>query len=233
MDLDVSPCLSDCQRCPRLVSYRQAACPPGGWGKPLSGWGDPQAQLVIVGLAPSIKGANRTGRFLTGDASAAFFFPALFRAGFCNQPHSTHATDGLQLWNAYLTCLVRCVPPLHRPLAEEMQRCQPYLLEEFSQLPQARVFLALGQVAWEQLLKIFLPQKPLKDRPPFQHGQIYPLPKAQWVLASYHPSPQNTLSGKLTAASLNHLLERVKTLICTFPKHPVGPSLKMNDEGHF
>jgi uracil-DNA glycosylase family 4 len=209
-----------CRRCPRLVAYRERVAHERKrefrdetyWGKAVPGFGDPRARLVGVGLAPAAHGSNRTGRMFTGDRSAAFLVRGLYDAGFASQPTSIRRGDGLAYRDFYLTAGVRCVPPDNRPRPDERARCRPYLEREFRLLTNARAYLALGGFAWEATLDAaaaaFEVARPSVH---FAHGAAAPLgPGKPIVWASYHPSPQNTNTGKLTRAMFVDLLGRIR-----------------------
>ncbi|HEX3176421.1 MAG TPA: uracil-DNA glycosylase [Methylomirabilota bacterium] len=201
-----------CRRCPRLVAHREAAAaaPPRRyageryWARPLPGFGDPRARLLLVGLAPAANGGNRTGRMFTGDRSGDWLFDALHHAGFANQPTSVHADDGLVLDDAYITATIRCAPPANKPLPGEVARCRPYLLEELRLLDRVRVVVGLGRIGWEAYLRARrqLGSPPPETRPVFGHGAITALGDGVTLIATYHPSQQNTFTGKLTRAML-------------------------------
>ncbi len=199
-----------CHRCPRLVAWREEVArrkraafrDQEYWGRPVPGFGDPEASLVIVGLAPAAHGANRTGRMFTGDGprgAGDFLMAALHRAGLASLPHSEEADDGLVLRGVYLTAVVRCVPPGNRPSAAEISNCLPFLVEELEILP-VRAILALGRVAFGGCLSALasLGAEIPSPRPAFSHGAVYRLPGAPALVASYHPSRQNTQTGRLT-----------------------------------
>jgi uracil-DNA glycosylase len=182
------------------------------WGRPVPGFGDPRARLVLIGLAPAAHGSNRTGRVFTGDRSAAFLVGGLHAAGFANQPHSTGRADGLRYTDAYLTAAVRCVPPDNRPLPTEKANCLPYLARELQLLTNARSLLALGGFAWDSV-RDAVPSLYGVPRPDaeFAHGRCVPLgPGRPMLWASYHPSPQNTNTGKLTARMFGDLLVHIR-----------------------
>ncbi|HZY92305.1 MAG TPA: uracil-DNA glycosylase [Thermoplasmata archaeon] len=182
------------------------------WGRPVPGFGDPRGRLVVVGLAPAAHGANRTGRVFTGDRSAAFLVSAFYETGFANQPTSERRSDGLRYSDLYLTAAVRCVPPDNRPLPAERDACRPFLVRELGLLSNARALLALGGFAWEVTLQAAAEAYGV-PRPsvPFAHGACAPLgPSHPLVWASYHPSPQNTNTGKLTRPMLVELLQRIR-----------------------
>jgi uracil-DNA glycosylase family 4 len=169
------------------------------WGRPLPGFGDPAARLAVVGLAPAAHGGNRTGRVFTGDRSGDWLWAALWRAGLANQPVSTGLDDGLQAKGTWVTAAVRCAPPQNRPLPQERDNCLPYLAQELSLLPNLGAVLALGGFAYEAVCRTL----GLKRRPAFSHGVTARLPDGRWVVGSYHPSQQNTFTGRLTAAMLD------------------------------
>jgi uracil-DNA glycosylase family 4 len=184
------------------------------WGKPVPSGGDAQARLLLVGLAPGAHGSNRTGRMFTGDGSGDFLTPALHRAGFATQPTSTSRQDGLRLTDAYIVAVVHCAPPDNKPTPGELARCRPYLVAHLDLLDSVRVFLALGRVAFDGLLVALAeagaptPQ----PRPIFAHGAEYALGRYT-LLASYHPSRQNTQTGRLTATMFDAILTRAKELL--------------------
>ena len=182
------------------------------WGRPVPGFGDPNARLVVVGLAPAAHGANRTGRVFTGDRSASFLVRALHEAGFANQSTSVRRGDGLRYRDLYLTAAVRCVPPDNRPLPMERDLCRPFLEREFSLLTRARAFLALGGFAWDATLeaaaRVYGVRRPAV---PFAHGACAPLgPARPIVWGAYHPSPQNTNTGRLTPRMYAELLDLIR-----------------------
>jgi len=215
-----------CTRCLRLISYcRQVAeekrrmyrdCEY--WGKPVPSFGDPQAQLLVVGLAPAAHGGNRTGRMFTGDRSGDFLYRALYDAGFANQPTSQHRGDGLELRNCYITAPVRCAPPANKPIPAELRNCQPYLERELALLTQLRAVLVLGRIAFEAFLRIVSTRE---DFPPrsslrFAHGGTLPLPAGlPRLFCSYHPSQQNTQTGRLTREMFQQVLRDIQTFLAS------------------
>jgi uracil-DNA glycosylase len=210
-----------CTLCPRLVEWREAvaADPPRRyrgedyWAKPLAGFGDPQAKVVVIGLAPAAHGGNRTGRVFTGDRSADWLFAAMHRAGLANQPESVSRDDGLALRDAYVTMVVRCPPPQNKPTTAERDNCLPYLERELPLLTEARVLLALGSFAWDGALRAARALgKPVpKPKPRFGHGSEAKL--GPWsLLGSFHPSQQNTFTGRLTEPMLDAVFARAKEL---------------------
>lgn len=247
--------ITGCRRCPRLISHieniartkRRAYKDWPYWGKPVPGFGDPAARLLVVGLAPAAHGANRTGRMFTGDASGDWLMRALFRAGFANQPYSTHAGDGLTLTDAYITAVCRCAPPENRPTAEEIANCSDYLRRELDILKTVAVIICLGQVAYNNMLRLMRNRGygwpvPVSDdgagsgssgkrrKPPFRHGaeyrwiggedrdtaagESYPAPV---LLASYHPSRQNTNTGVLTEEMFDAVFRRARMYLSALP----------------
>jgi uracil-DNA glycosylase family 4 len=214
-----------CRRCPRLVRHREAvaADPPRRyqgeryWARPLPGFGDPRARLLIVGLAPAAHGGNRTGRMFTGDSSGQWLARALHEAGFASQPTSIHAGDGFALTDAYITATVRCAPPGNRPSRREMAACQPYLEAELRVLGRVRVVVALGRVALDGFLRAWqaVGRSPVKRKPPFGHGAEVRLPDGVTLIACYHPSQQNTFTGKLTRPMLRAVFRRARRLLAT------------------
>lgn len=210
-----------CRRCPRLVAYRERVAVERKrefrsevyWGKPVPGFGDPSARLVVVGLAPAAHGSNRTGRVFTGDRSAAFLVRAFHETGFANQSTSIRRGDGLHYSDLYLTAAVRCVPPDNRPKPDELAQCLPYLVREFRALRETRAYLALGGFAWGATLRAAAEAHGVEvPRVEFAHGACAVLgPGRPLVYGSYHPSPQNTNTGKLTGPMLTELLRRIRS----------------------
>jgi len=212
-----------CRKCPRLVEYREKIAREKRrafrncdyWGKPLPGFGDPHARLAIIGLAPAAHGGNRTGRMFTGDRSGDFLYRALYRAGFANQPTSVSRDDGLKLRDAYITAPLRCAPPANRPLPSELANCRPYFEREL-QLLRPRAVLALGGIAMKAYLGILKDQRalPLGAAFAFRHGASYELgANLPRLFVSYHPSQQNTFTGKLTEAMLARVLRGVRRFL--------------------
>ena len=197
-----------CRQCPRLVRYREQVARTRRrafrdatyWGRPSPGFGDPAAKLLIIGLAPAAHGINRTGRMFTGDRSGDFLYECLYRAGFANQPSSTHRDDGLRLRNLFITAICRCAPPANKPLPSEILNCRPYLAAEF-ELIRPRAVLALGGIALRGYLAMLKEQGRIESFAayPFRHGAGYRLPgDLPRLFLSYHPSQQNTFTGRLT-----------------------------------
>jgi len=243
--------LVSCRRCPRLVAWREQVAGEKRrayrhqeyWGRPVPGFGDPQARVLVVGLAPGAHGSNRTGRMFTGDASGDFLYPALYRAGFASQPESLSRDDGLTLHDLYITAVCRCVPPGNKPTPAEIGNCLPYLQAEI-ELLRPKVFVALGRIAFDALKSLLGAPSALR----FAHGALFrldsPLPNTtflqtdsldpvplttvspntvplntaplnteHWLLSSYHPSRQNTQTGKLTAAMFDEIWKKVKEIL--------------------
>ncbi len=211
-----------CRRCARLVEWREASAadPPRRfrgedyWARPLAGFGDRRARLAIVGLAPAAHGANRTGRMFTGDRSGEWLYAALHRAGYANQSSSLHRGDGLRLEGAYVTAVVRCAPPANRPTPEERDNCLPYLERELELLERCRTIVALGAFAWDGALRALraLGEEAARPRPRFGHGAEAAV--GRWtMLGCYHPSQQNTFTGRLTEPMLDAVLARARELV--------------------
>ena len=208
-----------CRKCARLVEWREevarikrrAYIDQEYWGKPVPGFGDPNARVVVVGLAPGAHGSNRTGRNFTGDASGGFLYPALYRAGFANQPTAEHRGDGLALKDLYLTASGRCAPPANKPTPEELSNCQPFL-ERDLEILKPKVIVCLGRIAFERVLRIYSIRNPAWK---FGHGALYRLEAAcgPWILCSYHPSQQNTLTGKLTVKMFDEIWSKARSLL--------------------
>lgn len=208
-----------CRRCPRLVAWREHVAGVKRrayrdwdyWGRPVPGFGDRNARLLIVGLAPGAHGANRTGRMFTGDGSGDFLFAALYRAGFANQPESVHRSDGLALQDLYISAVARCAPPDNRPTIEEMDNCQPYLLTELDLLDRLQGIVLLGQIAFDRVTRILRARGANTEKLKFAHGACYDLgPGFPWLLASYHPSRQNTQTGRLTVEMFDSIWQQAR-----------------------
>jgi uracil-DNA glycosylase family 4 len=206
--------ITSCRRCPRLVEWREkvarekraAFCDETYWGRPVPGFGDPEARVVILGLAPAAHGANRTGRFFTGDRSGDFLFAALHRTGFASRPVSRHREDGLELYGLWISAAVRCAPPQNRPTPAERDACLPYAGREL-ELLEAQVVVCLGAFAWDAALRLY----GLRPKPRFGHGAEV-VAGATALLGCYHPSQQNTFTGVLTPAMLDAVLLRARAL---------------------
>ena len=185
------------------------------WGKPVPSLGDPDARLLIVGLAPAAHGANRTGQMFTGDSSGSWLYEALYRYGWANQPNSLHRGDGLVLTDCWITASVHCAPPDNKPTREELANCRPYLEAELRLLPSVEVILALGRIGWESWLRAagWWDKLPPKQRPPFAHGAEARLPDGRILVTSFHPSRQNTNTGKLTREMWYGVFGRIEALV--------------------
>jgi uracil-DNA glycosylase family 4 len=214
-----------CERCPRLRAHcrwvarekKRAFRDWTYWGRPVPGFGDVDARVVIVGLAPAAHGANRTGRMFTGDSSGDWLYGALHRYGFATQPTSTRRDDGLALRDCYITAAARCAPPGNRPTIRELANCRPYLIEELRLLVRARVVVVLGRVAWEGWLRAAGWWETLapRARPPFAHGGVSRLPDGMTLICSYHPSRQNTNPGRLTRVMWHGVFRRARAALGT------------------
>ena len=213
-----------CERCPRLRSYcrqiartkRRAYREWEYWGKPVPGFGDPQAHLLIIGLAPAAHGGNRTGRVFTGDSSGELLFRTLYETGFASQPHSVSRDDGMRLKDAYITATVRCAPPGNKPLPDESSNCREYLEREIALLKKVKVVVALGKIAFDSYLSILQSKRLIASRAPYLFGHVAtyrfppPLPA---LIASYHPSRQNTQTGKLTPEMFHQVFQEAYKII--------------------
>jgi uracil-DNA glycosylase family 4 len=211
-----------CERCPRLRAYceeiarekRRAYRDQQYWGRPVPSFGDPRARVLLLGLAPGAHGSNRTGRPFTGDGSGAFLYSLLYEAGFASQPLAVSREDGMQLHDAWIAAVVRCAPPDNKPTIGELAACSPYLDEELRLLTRLRVVLALGKIAFDAFTAHLVRTGEIERRTgiSFSHGAEYPLPGGRTLLATYHPSLQNTNTGRLTAAMMLDVLQRARTL---------------------
>lgn len=218
--------VEQCRACPRLVEWRErvgrekrrAFRDEVYWARPIPGFGDPEARILILGLAPAAHGANRTGRIFTGDRSGDWLFAALHRAGFANQPTATHIGDGLALSDVYVTAAVKCAPPANKPTVEERDRCQPYSVAELTALPHARVILCLGAFAWAQALRLVRAVDGVRvsPQPRFGHGAVAQVGDYT-LLGSYHPSQQNTFTGTLTQEMFDAVFTEARRLIAALP----------------
>ena len=211
-----------CTQCPRLVEYREqiarekrrAYRDHDYWGKPVPGFGDPHARVLVLGLAPGAHGSNRTGRPFTGDASGSFMYPVLQETGFANQLNATDRNDGLVLTGLYITAAARCAPPANKPLPAELVNCAPFLEREIAGLKDVRVIVALGRIGFEAYLNYLLRKRQIASKRefPFRHGAEYVLPEGRVLLATYHPSNQNTQTGKLTKVMFRKIFNRAREL---------------------
>jgi uracil-DNA glycosylase len=210
--------LIECRRCPRLVAWREQVAREKRaafrgwdyWGRPVPGFGDPAARMLILGLAPAAHGGNRTGRVFTGDRSGDWLFASLWRTGFANQPSSVSRDDGLALTDCYITAPVKCAPPENKPTIQERVNCASWLERELELLPTIRVVVALGSFAWDTALRHLGPVRP---KPRFTHGAETTLPHGQVLLGSFHVSQQNTHTGRLTEAMLDGVFTRARELL--------------------
>ena len=209
----------ECRKCPRLVEWREQVAVEKRasyrdetyWGRPIPGFGDPDAQVVVLGLAPAAHGANRTGRVFTGDRSGDWLFRAMFHAGLANQPQSISRDDGLRLRNAWVTSAVRCAPPANKPLPGERDACAGFLVTEFALLVRARLIVCLGGFGYDAACRHF----DVKPRPKFGHGVEVPLDNGLTLLCSFHPSQQNTFTGRLTEPMLDRIFVRAVEIACS------------------
>jgi uracil-DNA glycosylase family 4 len=212
--------ITACDRCPRLRAHcreiartrKREFAAEDYWGRPVPGLGDPDARLLIIGLAPAAHGANRTGQLFTGDASGSWLYEALHRYGWANQPNSLRRGDGLVLTGCWITAAAHCAPPGNKPTREELARCRPYLEAELRLLPRVRTVLALGRVSWEAWLRAagWWDRLPAANRPPFGHDRETTLPDGTVLVTSFHPSRQNTNTGKLTRQMWYAVFERLR-----------------------
>ena len=213
-----------CKKCDRLVKFRSKIATEKRkqfinetyWGKPVTGYGDSDAHLLIIGLAPAAHGGNRTGRVFTGDRSADFLFKCLFQAKLSNQPNSDHKDDGLELYNTYLTPALKCVPPGDKPTTAELKTCFLYLKAEFDLLDNVNTILALGKIAFDACLNFYKENFPIKNKDyVFSHGNKFILPDDKILVGSYHPSPRNVNTGRIDVKKMVLLLEEVKKIMKT------------------
>lgn len=220
--LNLNQELIHCRKCERLVKWREEVARTKKrayfdwdyWGKPVPGFGDINGEVMVVGLAPGAHGSNRTGRMFTGDSSGDFLYPALYRAGFATQPNSTSLEDGLKLHNIYITAICRCVPPQNKPKPDEIRNCLPFLEQEIGLMQNLRVFVALGAIAHHQLQKIYSSWLDRKLNFPFSHGNIEVIPERNiFLISSYHPSRQNTQTGKLTTEMFDDIWHKVNDFL--------------------
>ncbi len=212
-----------CRKCSRLVRWREKIAKEkvkrfhewDYWGKPVPSFGDPNARLLIVGLAPAAHGANRTGRMFTSDKSGSLLYPTLHKFGFANQPTSFTRDDGLKLKDCYITAVVRCAPPQNKPTPKELQNCHPYFLEELRLLKSVRVIVGLGKIAFNTVFRALkeLQMTSLKNKPAFGHGVVAPIAPNLLLIGSYHPSQQNTFTGRLTRPMFESIFQKAKNLL--------------------
>jgi uracil-DNA glycosylase family 4 len=221
-----------CTRCPRLVEHcqrvarekRRAYRDWEYWGKPVPGFGDPKARVLILGLAPGAHGSNRTGRPFTGDSSGNFMYPVLHATGFASQPNGTHVGDGLTLHGAYITAAVRCAPPQNKPTPEEIATCSQFLDREIAGLQDVRVVVALGRIGFDAYLNYLRRRGEIKSKKEyaFGHGLRYTMPDGTILLVSYHPSNQNTQTGKLTEKMFREIFKEARKLVAVSRRQAAG-----------
>jgi uracil-DNA glycosylase family 4 len=226
--------ITRCRACPRLVAWREEVAvgkrrayrDEAYWGRPVPGFGDQDARVLIIGLAPAAHGANRTGRMFTGDSSGDFLYAALHRAGFASQPASRHYDDGLTLHDAFISAACRCAPPDNKPLPAEVAACRPFLEQEIALLSDLRVVVALGRIAFDAALRFFPVAQAAQDaKPIFTHAATYPLAGGRWLVASYHPSRQNTQTGRLTTEMFDQVWTQARRLLSQEPGVRSQPSV--------
>ncbi len=215
--------ITACHACPRLVHWREHIAEVktrrfsewNYWGKPVPGFGDPNAQVLLVGLAPAAHGANRTGRMFTGDESGKWLYRALYKAEFANRSESNERNDGLKLINCYITATCRCAPPKNRPLPEEIKNCRHYILEEFHLLKNLRIIIGLGKIGFDSIFDTLqsLGKTELRSRPKFSHGAVVTINSTLTLIGSYHPSQQNTFTGTLTEPMFDAIFWKAKRLL--------------------
>jgi uracil-DNA glycosylase family 4 len=219
---DLENKIMTCRLCPRLVSWREEVARTRRrayrdqeyWGKPVPGFGDRNARILVVGLAPGAHGSNRTGRMFTGDASGEFLYDALYRAGFASQPVSTARDDGLALKDIFISAMCRCAPPDNKPERQEIENCEPFLLNELSLLENLEGIVALGRLAFDRLIPIYRMNWEVTPTVEFAHAAFYPKKgPAPWLLASYHPSRQNTQTGRLTREMFDRIWELARKML--------------------
>lgn len=211
-----------CRACPRLVEWRELVAREKRasfaredyWGRPVPGFGDPDARMLVVGLAPAAHGGNRTGRVFTGDRSGDWLFASMFRTGWANQPTSVHRDDGLRLLDAYISAVVKCAPPANKPTTDERDRCLPYLVRELQILTGVKVLVALGSFGWDGALRTLASLGVTIPRPKPRFGHLAEIALGPYtLLGSFHPSQQNTFTGKLTEEMMDRVFERARTLV--------------------
>ena len=214
--------ITDCTKCERLVNFREKIAKEKRkqyidqiyWGKPITGYGDQKAKLLMVGLAPAAHGGNRTGRVFTGDKSADFLFSCLYKTGFANQPNSTNKNDGLVLKNMYLTTALKCVPPEDKPTSKELKTCFNYFNEEISYLKNVSIIVALGKIGYDACLNYYKQYYEIKNKDfIFSHGSKNILPDKKLLIGSYHPSPRNVNTGRINQNKMVKLLNNIKEIL--------------------
>ncbi len=219
---ELNQTIIQCRRCPRLVEYRELVARKKKkayqdweyWGKPVPAFGDIHGRILVVGLAPGPHGSNRTGRMFTGDASGVFLFRALHKAGFANQATATSREDGLELTDLMISAVCRCVPPDNKPTRQEISNCLPYLVQEIELMSNLQGFVCLGRIAFDNVLAIHRAKGVPIPHLEFKHGASYPLGEGlPWLVASYHPSQQNTQTGRLTVAMFDQVWQIARSLL--------------------
>jgi uracil-DNA glycosylase len=209
----------NCSRCPRLNKFRKKISTEKRrqyinetyWGKPITGHGDVNAKILIVGLAPAAHGGTRTGRVFTGDASSTFLFQCLYKAKLCNQPTSVNKQDGLQLYHSYITTVLKCVPPLDKPLPEELKNCSSFFRNEIILLKQLTMIVALGKIAFDACIKFYKQNYKLNNKDfIFSHGKHYALPDGKTLVGCYHPSPRNVNTGRININKMTNIFMKAK-----------------------
>jgi uracil-DNA glycosylase len=214
----VEKAITTCRKCPRLVDWREQVAREKRaafldwdyWGRPVPGFGDPEARVYVLGLAPAAHGGNRTGRVFTGDRSGDWLFGSMYRTGFANQPTSVSRDDGLELRDAFVAAAVRCAPPANKPLPAERDNCLPYAARELELMPNVRVILCLGSYAWDAACRLLKP----RPKPKFGHGAEHQIDGGPTLLGCYHPSQQNTFTGVLTQEMMDSVFMRAKEIAC-------------------
>ena len=212
--------ITECQLCPRLVSFRQKIAKEKRrqylaeeyWGKPITGYGDTKAKLLMIGLAPAAHGGNRTGRVFTGDRSSDFLYKCLYGVKISNHPYSDNIKDGLELKNAYITTALKCVPPGDKPYRDELNNCFSFFHNEIRNLKNLKTIIALGKIAFDSCVLFFKENYDFKDKVYFSHGKIYTLPKNINLVACYHPSPRNVNTGRINEKKMKHLFKKALEL---------------------
>ena len=208
-----------CKKCPRLVAFKKKISTEKRrqyinetyWGKPITGHGDVNAKILIVGLAPAAHGGTRTGRVFTGDASSTFLFQCLYKAKLCNQPTSVNKQDGLQLYHSYITTVLKCVPPLDKPLPEELENCSSFFKNEIILLKQLTMIVALGKIAFDACIKFYKQNYKLNNKDfIFSHGKHYALPDGKTLVGCYHPSPRNVNTGRININKMTNIFMKAK-----------------------
>ena len=214
--------ITNCKKCPRLVNFRNKIAKEKRkqyidetyWGKPITGYGDPEAELLMIGLAPAAHGGNRTGRVFTGDQSSDFLFRCLHKAGLSNKPNSIHKDDGLLLYNAYLTTALKCVPPGDKPTLKELKTCFSFFKKENLYLKKVNIILALGKIAFDACVNFYKEDYVIKNKDYiFSHGCKFKLPDKKILIGSYHPSPRNVNTGRINVNKMFNLLKNIKRMM--------------------